>query len=281
METITQQLKKTLLGQFLHRRLRPAVVFARRVAHPKLPPDHRIAVVSYGKSKFTFEHRRGSPSDRMAIEQCFGDAQYDLPGGEHGKELDRIYREIVSGGRKPLIIDCGANIGASVVWFSCRYPEAHIVAVEPAPDNCELLRKNTDGCDVDVRQAGIAATDGTAFLFDAYGGVDFKAAQMGYQVKMEGSGKPVPTFSIATLLASKPESLYAPFLLKIDIEGGEKSLFSGDVAAIDRFPLIILEPHDWREPGQLISREFFRFHVEARREFVIKHENVASIALSR
>jgi len=83
--------------------------------------------------------------------------------------------------------------------------------------------------------------------------------------------------TVATLLASKPESLYVPFLLKIDIEGGEKCLFEGDCSAISRFPLIILEPHDWLLPGEGSSLPFFRFHVAAGREFCMKHENIASI----
>jgi FkbM family methyltransferase len=38
-------------------------------------------------------------------------------------------------GQTPLILDLGANIGASAVWFAVRYPAAHIVAFEPHPDN--------------------------------------------------------------------------------------------------------------------------------------------------
>ena len=52
--------------------------------------------------------------------------------------------------------------------FSARYPEAHIVAVEPAPDNFALLRKNCAGLDVDLREAGIGAVDGTARLSDPF-----------------------------------------------------------------------------------------------------------------
>jgi hypothetical protein len=83
--------------------------------------------------------------------------------------------------------------------------------------------------------------------------------------------------SLRTLLASKPQSQYAPFLLKIDIEGAEKTLFCGDSSTFNQFPLIIFEPHDWIFPGQLTSQEFFRFHVAAGREFCMNHENIASI----
>ena len=60
-------------------------------------------------------------------------------------------------------------------------------------------------------------------------------------------------------------------------QSAEKNLFDGDTESINRFPLIIFEPHDWLMPGQLTSQEFFRFHATSGREFCMKHENVASI----
>ncbi len=34
-----------------------------------------------------------------------------------------------------LIIDCGANVGYSAVYFLTRYPNARVIAVEPDADN--------------------------------------------------------------------------------------------------------------------------------------------------
>ena len=161
-------------------------------------------------------------------------------------------------------------------WFALRYPAAHVVAIEPAPDNCEFLRRNTAGLDVEIREAGVAAEDGRAYLINRHGG-----EQMAYQITEEPTDREVALVSMKTLLVGKMAAGYVPFLLKIDIEGGEKVLFGGDTAAMKEFPLIILEPHDWMSPGEMVSREFFRFHVEAARELAMKHENVASIALRR
>ena len=83
--------------------------------------------------------------------------------------------------------------------------------------------------------------------------------------------------SLETVLASKPASGYSPFLLKVDIEGAEKSLFTGPASALDQFPLILMEPHDWMFPGQRTSVEFFRFHAHAGRGFAMNNENLASI----
>src|ERR671933_37792 len=41
-----------------------------------------------------------------------------------------------------LIVDGGANVGYSSIYFADRYPDARIIAVEPDPENCALFRKN-------------------------------------------------------------------------------------------------------------------------------------------
>lgn len=271
MTRTMDKITATPLGGAAFKVAHPFIRAVRRFTRPNVSQEHTLTNVEYNGRKFTVEHRRTS-SDELAIEQCFTQMQYDMPVGAHGVLVGNFYQEIVASGRKPLIIDCGANIGTSVLWFRARYPEAHIVALEPEPANFELMRLNSKGLDVDARQAGVAATDGQAHIWDPGGG------GMGCRTVEDGAGAEVAMLSIKTLLASKPESLYTPFLLKIDIEGYEKSLFQGDWSDMNRFPLIILEPHDWLFPGQLSSREFFRFHVESGREFCMRAENVASIA---
>ena len=115
--------------------------------------------------------------------------------------------------------------------------------------------------------------------YDMPGGTHGLLADRFYEgIVASGSGPEVPMLSLATLLAAKPEALYVPFILKIDIEGAETALFDGDCSAVGRFPIIIMEPHDWLLPGQHSSLGFFRFHAAAGREFCVKNENIASIA---
>jgi FkbM family methyltransferase len=262
---------QTPFGRIAYWPLQRLVHLVRRRAHPDVPLDHAIIDVSYRGRSFSIEVHRWSQSDHMAVAQCFTEAQYDVPPGPHASYLEGVYREIVASGRKPLIVDCGANIGASVLWFSARYPEAHIVGVEPAPANFALLRKNCCGVNVDLIQAGIGPVDGSAWLSGQEG--------MGCRTTERHEGVRIEIVSLETLMASKPASKYGLFLLKVDIEGAEKSLFTLPVALLDQFPVIIMEPHDWMLPGQQTSVEFFRFHAQAGREFAMMHENVVSIAL--
>jgi FkbM family methyltransferase len=248
---------------------------ASRLSHPDLPPDRQITKVSYGDKHFEILHRH-TEADRGVIRQCFTKSQYDVPTSAHGSYIDRVYQEIVASGSQPLIFDCGSHIGVSVLWYSARYPKAHILAIEPAPDNFALLKHNTANLDVDVRQAGIAATDGVASL------VDPGTGSWGYQTStVSGNGDSnVPMLAIGTLLASKIAASYVPFILKIDIEGSEKSLFDGDPSSLNQFPLILIELHDWMLVGQHSSLGFFRFHAAMGRECAILHENLASIAIN-
>ena len=45
----------------------------------------------------------------------------------------------------PYIIDLGAHIGMSVVYFKMLFPKAKILAFEPVPYNFEILKKKCGG----------------------------------------------------------------------------------------------------------------------------------------
>ena len=264
-------LKTTAPGRNAVETARRALDLAGKITHPGLLPNQEISKVSFRGRHISILHRR-EYSDRFAIKQCFEQRQYDMPGGKHGEFLERAYQQILASGSKPLIVDCGANIGSSVLWFTARYPQAHVLAIEPAPDNFLLLSKNSAGLDVDLRQAGIAGTNGVAHLVDCgMGGAT-------YQTSEDGNGPAITMLAIDSLLAEKTASNYVPFILKIDIEGAEKTLFDGDCSAINQFPLILMEPHDWLLPGQHTSVGFFRFHAAFGREFCMNNENIGSIA---
>ncbi|HXC94552.1 MAG TPA: FkbM family methyltransferase [Edaphobacter sp.] len=272
MSSFLDAFTATRAGSIVYRPLQQLVHLSRRRANPDIPLNHELIHVSYRDRHFHIEVERWNTSQRLAVDQCFTVNQYDMLSGAHATYIERLYTQILASGKKPLILDCGANIGASVLWFTARYPDAHIIAVEPAPDNFALLRKNCAKLDVDLHEAGVGPVDGHASLCNPFG------ESMSYQTNTHNNGIDIEMVSIGTLLTSLPPSAYSPFLLKLDIEGAEKPLFGGDTSVIDQFPLIIIEPHDWLLPGQQSSVEFFRFHAAAGREFQMKHENIASIA---
>ena len=223
-------------------------------------------------------HHGGQKDHYFAIYQCFYRHQYELPvplfsAPHQTQALDARYRAIIARGGRPLILDCGANIGAGVAWFAARYPGARIVAVEPAASNLELLRRNAQGVDAAIVAGAVGPVPGRAVL---QGRLD---APLSFQVAGSGAapqgGQAVEVFDLPALieLAEGAE----PFIAKIDIEGAECGLFTAHLDILARFPLIVLEPHDFCMPGQEISSGFFAFHAQQRRDFLFANENVFSV----
>ncbi|WP_109697798.1 FkbM family methyltransferase [Chitinophaga deserti] len=121
-----------------------------------------------------------------------------------------IYR-FKAGSEAPLIIDCGANIGLSVLYFQRLYPQARIMAFEPDSHNIELLTKNVHdnqltGTEI-FREAVWTHTG--SITFESTGG-------QGSRIQENAKGViTVPCRRLADLLQQPVD------FLKIDIEGAE------------------------------------------------------------
>lgn len=229
--------------------------------------------------------RRGQPlaevwcrpgtSDEASLRQIFELGSYDLRRLPHFGEIERRYLEITRAGRHPLIVDAGANIGLASLFFTEAWPEAQIVAVEPAEDNFELLRQNTAARPVASVHAGLSRTEGFLRVADA------QAEKWAYQTERTEAETPgaVRATTVTTLLSEWPkERGYDPFIAKFDVEGAEAEIFSCDTAWIDAFSVIVIELHDWLLPGRGHSRPVLRALVERNRDFLLLGENIVSVA---
>lgn len=221
-------------------------------------------------------HFRDSPADHGVIKQIFQNQDYNTRRLRRHAEIMHRYQEILAAGDHPLIIDCGANIGASAVYFALIFPEANIIALEPDADNFLLLRRNTAGFSrIRALHCAIGSRDGVVDLFDTGEG------EWGYRTAAGGSpemGNHIAEVQCRSLEGIMAESAAVPFLLKIDIEGAEADLFSDNLDAFAAFFLMIIELHDWMLPGQANSRNFLAWHASTCRDFVYIGENVFSIA---
>ncbi len=211
-------------------------------------------------------YHRGTRADQNVLVQIFKNKDYTLQRLRRGAELHQLAGAMA----RPLIIDGGANIGASVCWFAFTFPTSHIVAFEPDPANFDLLRRNTEGLNVELHHAAIGAADGRVRLVDPGQG------EWGYRTSASAEGE-TPLISIGRTVAEKMEAGYQPFIAKIDIEGGEADLFTPPTPWVDDFPLMVVELHDWLMPGQGTSRNFLRSVADRDRDFVHIGENVFSI----
>ena len=111
----------------------------------------------------------------------------------------------------------------------------------------------------------MASRHGTAQVYDPGRSTDAYRAVLGSvgQGKLLGD---VVAYSIPDLLKMEPDK--SPFLLKVDIEGGEADLFSADTSWLDEFPAVAIELHDWMLPGQGIAAPFLSAAIRHRRDFI-------------
>lgn len=221
--------------------------------------------------KRAFFHR-GSHADQSVIQSILHEQCYAFEHLRRAGDIQKAYQTMLQHGQVPLILDAGAHIGASVVYWAKHYPQAHITAWEPDAANFEILTLNTRGLNVDLRLAALGATSGEMTLVDPGEG------EWGYRIQAEGVGPRVVVESASTMVAAKRAGGYCPFIAKIDIEGGEAELFAQDTDWVDFFPLLIIELHDWLLPGRANSQNFLRCVASKKRDFVFRGENVFSIA---
>ena len=72
---------------------------------------------------------------------------------------DEIYR-FSSSSKSPTIIDCGSNIGLSILYFKMLYPTSNIIAFEPHDRNFEILTQNISSNKItDVELYKLALSD--------------------------------------------------------------------------------------------------------------------------
>jgi FkbM family methyltransferase len=68
----------------------------------------------------------------------------------------------------PFILDCGSNIGMSIVFFKALYPKAKIIGFEPEESTYALLEKNiasNDFKEVQLHQVALGMEDATISFF--------------------------------------------------------------------------------------------------------------------
>lgn len=153
------------------------------------------------------------------------------------------------------LVDLGANIGLSSLWFAHRYGCSTVIAVEPFPDNARLARLNLErnNINAEVIEAAVGARDGTAFFEEA---VD---ANMGH---LATSGRQVPVVSMETLLSKLPAGAEID-LVKLDIEGGEGPLLQDNLHWLRRVKSLIAEFHpeviDYPAAIRSIEGQGFRY----------------------
>jgi FkbM family methyltransferase len=236
----------------------------------------RIAIKRHGNRPFLISipgisHSvwlRPSPSDIYTFFQVFIEDQFEVASFKQGQRLtDAINKEKI--GNTPLIIDCGAHIGLGSIWFATRFPRSVIYSIEPDPDNFRALVKNTTKYpNITPINAAIWDTHARLHLtnIDAPG---WARQVEPYESKLAIDATRAVTIDEIIQQADEDRAT----IVKVDIEGGEASLFRSNTSWLDRTDLLIIELHDWKFPGQRSSLPLLRRISEGNFEVTQKGEN--------
>ncbi len=223
----------------------------------------------------SFAYRKDSSGDVGVIQQIFRDNDYNISRWHQGRKLLN-YHELQSKTRPSLIVDAGANIGASAVYFGSAYSNSAVFAIEPDSTNHRLLSLNTTSLNCFAFHGAISDVDGELALVDP-GRSDW--GFMTAPVEGNAAVNKVKSICPESILAHEFAKGTTPLIFKIDIEGGEEALFRGQCEWMNKFPLVIIELHDWMLPFAGSSKSFI--NALARYDFDIIHHGENTFLFNR
>ena len=173
--------------------------------------------------------------------------------------VEKIYAFPSESG-KPVILDCGANIGLSILYYKKKYPDSTVIAYEADPKIFIILQKNllNNGL-AGVELHNKAVWSSAATLDFSVEGADGGRINIGSDKNIVS----VPAEGLADIMRNRCFDF-----IKIDIEGAETEVLKGCEDYIAAVPYIFVEFHSFhnkkQELGRLIDtfeRRGFRVHV--------------------
>ncbi len=193
--------------------------------------------------------------------QIFVNREYDFPVGE----------------QPALIVDAGANVGYSAIYYARRFPDSKIIALEPEPSNFQVLLKNVASYPnvIPLQKALWHTAEKLTFFAPPAGRAG--AQKDGFHVALGGEPKS-STFEVECTTIPDILSDFCANrvdILKIDVEGAEKEIFAHATDWIADVDVIIAEMHDRIIPG--CTRSFYA----ATASFVSELHKGENIVVSR
>lgn len=166
---------------------------------------------------------RKNTSDTDVFRQVFVENEYILPIKINPK----------------FIIDGGANVGYASLWFAENFPKAKIIAIEPEKSNYNILKQNIKLYkNIESIQAGLWHKSTYLRI------VNTELGKWGSKtVEVDSFNKhDIQAITINNILNNS--NFNKIDILKLDIEGSEKEVFSKNLEWLDKTNMIIIELHD-------------------------------------
>lgn len=158
------------------------------------------------------------------------------------------------------ILDLGANVGFTSLFFARKYPEAQLACIEPVPSNLSVLKTNLARNKIRASIFENAVTAANDRVRIALQQADY-AHKIIPGIDTEQSGVPGILVDGVTIPSVMHQLKWERIsLLKIDIEGYEAVLLTHDADWLDVVDAITIECHDGfgeRELADIATRYGF------------------------
>lgn len=171
---------------------------------------------------------RAGTSDRWAFGQVFVRQEYGIAPADLNPEL---------------ILDCGANVGYTSVYFLTQFPHAHVIAIEADERNLGVLQRNLApyGNRARVIHAGLWSDRTQLRLCD---GQRASKGEWGSWVRECQPGELPDVMAVDVQTVLDDSGFDSIDILKIDIEGAEAVVFSKSYRTwIDHVQTFLIELH--------------------------------------
>lgn len=168
------------------------------------------------------------PADWLAVREVLFDEEY------------RFCRNLCGPEGPSTILDCGANIGLFSIYCLSLFPEASVHAVEPSLETYKVLEANrsaNSSCDWHVYRFALWNHDGEVQFENRPFSTSSRIAE-----DVPGN-ETVPSITLGTLFAA----IGAPVIdiLKLDVEGAEEKVLTGNEEVLGRIQNLIVEIHPY------------------------------------
>lgn len=168
--------------------------------------------------------------------------------------------DFVASHNAPIILDCGSNIGLSVIFFKQRYPNSKVQAFEPDPQIFDVLTHNIRQfgfSDVELHQQAVW-TDNMGVDFWVEGGFSGRIPKPGDTEHVTH----VPSVRLFDLLETPID------FLKLDIEGAEYEVLNDCRDRLQNVGTLFIEYHSHSKEPQwlhailaIVHETGFRYHL--------------------
>tara|TARA_B110000046_G_scaffold34000_1_gene36635 strand:+ start:5751 stop:6476 length:726 start_codon:yes stop_codon:yes gene_type:complete len=143
----------------------------------------------------------------------------------------------------PIILDIGANVGLTCLYFKELFPNSNVIAYEPDSNSFECLKLNLNGLEVQLHQAAISNIKGDKKLYTASTVNNNLPIASLYKNEYSSLEVEVNVVNITSVVSQFD---FIDFC-KIDVEGEESNIVEGLVKSkllkiVNEF---VIEYHFW------------------------------------